>query len=489
MNIIYVSPEIEPFARTGGLGDVLGALPKSVAKLGHKVYLFMPLYKQVNRKEFSLSPTKITVAVSMPNKSSLGFVYSSYMPGTRIPVYFIENVEYFERPEPYKDPATGQDYKDNCERFAFFSRAVVEAIRALIVRGTIAQPPDIVHSNDWQSALVSTYLKTIYRGDTLFRNTLTTFTVHNLAYQGMFPKEDMPLTGLDWSYFNWKQLEYYGRLNILKAGLVFSDLITTVSRRYAQEIQTPEFGRGLEGVLMERSKDLFGIVNGVDYNVWNPEKDKLIPSRYSQKNPKGKKACKKHLQRKCGLKEGEDIPVIGWIGRLTEQKGVDLLLKGWEELMKLDVEFVLLGKGDQPYEEALKAKASEYPGKASVNIGFDNGLSHEIEAGADMFLMPSKFEPCGLNQLYSLKYGTVPIVRLTGGLVDTVDEQVGFTFNSNMASEMIDTIKRALKTYRSSSTAWTELMRRGMLQDWSWDKSAREYVDLYQQGLSMKKAA
>lgn len=475
MNIVYVSPEIEPFARTGGLGDVLGALPKSVAKLGHKVCLFMPLYKQVNRRELHLSPARITVAVSMPDKPSIGHVYSSYMPDTRIPVYFIENTGYFERAEPYKDPATGLDYKDNCERFAFFSRAVLEAIKAL------GQPPDVLHANDWQSALLPTHLKTIYRENPFFRNTLTVFTVHNLAYQGLFPKEDMPWTGLDWSYFNWKQLEYHGKINILKAGLVFSDLITTVSRRYAQEIQTQESGRGLEGVLQERSKDLFGIVNGVDYNVWNPEKDKLIPSRYGLKNPKGKKACKRHLQRKYGLAEEEDTPVIGWIGRLAEQKGVDLLLEGWEELMGLNLQFVLLGKGDQPYEEALKAKASRYPGKASINIGFDNRLSHEIEAGADMFLMPSKFEPCGLNQLYSLKYGTVPIVRRTGGLVDTVDEQVGFTFNSNSTSEMINTIKKALKAY-GNPARWTELMRQGMLQDWSWDKSAKEYVDLYQQG-------
>lgn len=473
MNIVYVSPEIEPFARTGGLGDVLGALPRSVAKLGHKVCLFMPLYKQVNRKEFSLSPTKITVAVPMPNKTSIGLVYSSYVPDTRIPVYFIENAEYFERAEPYKDPATGLDYKDNCERFAFFSRAVLETIKAL------GQTPDVLHANDWQSALAPVYLKTIYQGDTSFRNTLTVFTVHNLAYQGLFPKEDMPLIGLDWSYFNWKQLEYHGKLNVLKAGLVFSDLITTVSRRYAQEIQTQEFGRGLEGVLQERSKDLYGIVNGVDYNTWNPDTDKLIPSRYGPKNLKGKRACKKHLQKKCGLKEREDVPVIGWIGRLAEQKGVDLLLEGWEELMGLDLELVLLGKGDPPYEEALKSKASRYPEKASINIGFDNRLSHEIEAGSDMFLMPSKFEPCGLNQLYSLKYGTVPIVRHTGGLADTVDGQVGFTFNSSNTPEMISTIKRALESYRNT-TQWTELVRRGMLQDWSWDKSAREYVELYQ---------
>jgi starch synthase len=480
MNIVYVSPEIEPFARTGGLGDVLGALPRSVARAGHKVSLFMPLYKQVNRKEFHISPARITVAVPMPDKTSRGLVHSSYMPGTRIPVYFIENAEYFDRAEPYKDPATGQDYKDNCERFAFFSRAVLEAIKAL---GLL---PDVLHANDWQSALAPTYLKTIYREDPSFFKTLTVFTVHNLAYQGLFPREDMPKTGLDWGYFNWKQLEYYGKINLLKAGLVFSDLVTTVSRRYAQEIQTQEHGRGLEGVLHERSKDLFGIVNGVDYDVWNPEKDKLISSKYSLKNLKGKKACKRHLQRRCGLAE-KDAPVIGWIGRLTEQKGVDLLLKGWEELMGLDLQFVLLGKGDQPYEEALKTKASKYPGKASINIGFDNLLSHEIEAGADMFLMPSKFEPCGLNQLYSLKYGTVPIVRRTGGLVDTVDEKVGFTFNDNSPREMIDTIKRAVKVYADTSQ-WTELIRRGMLQDWSWDKSARDYTELYQQGLQRRRS-
>ncbi|HHT9119925.1 MAG TPA: glycogen synthase GlgA [Candidatus Hypogeohydataceae bacterium YC41] len=486
MNVVYVSPEIEPFARTGGLGDVLGALPKSVAKLGHTVCLIMPLYKQVSRKEFSLLSTQITVAIPMQGKTSIGLVYSSYMPETRIPVYFIENAAYFERAEFYKDPATGQDYKDNCERFAFFSRAALEILKAL------GQPPDVLHAHDWQSALALTYLKTLYREDPFFLNALTVLTVHNLAYQGLFPKEDMPSTGLDWSYFNWKQLEYYGKINILKAGLAFSDIITTVSKRYAQEIQTPEFGRGLEGVLQERSKDLFGTVNGVDYNIWNPEKDKLIPSNYSLKNLSGKKVCKRHLQRKCGLTaptrlRDKDVPIIGWIGRLTEQKGVDLLLEGWEELMGLDLQFVLLGKGDLQYEEALKAKASKYPGKASVNIGFDNRLSHEIEAGADMFLMPSKFEPCGLNQLYSLKYGTVPIVRHTGGLVDTVDEQVGFIFKSNSVEEMIAAIKKALGAY-ANPAQWIELMRRGMLQDWSWDKSAKEYVDLYQRGLKKKAA-
>ncbi len=480
MNIAYVTPEIEPFARTGGLGDVMGALPKSMEKLGHRVSLFMPLYKHIDQKGFSVNPTRMTVAVPMPDRTSLGLVYLTYVPGTRIPVYFIENKGYFERKELYKDPATGKDYKDNCERFAFFSRAVLETMKAL------GQPPDILHAHEWQAALAPTYLKTLYRDDAFFKNTLTVFTIHNLAHQGLFPKEDMPFTGLDMSYFNLRQLEYYGQINLLKTGIVFADLVTTVSRQYAQEIQTEEYGRGMEGVLQERSKDLFGIVNGVDYEVWNPEKDKFIASRYGLKNLEGKKACKGHLQRKCGLEE-RDVPVIGWIGRLVEQKGVDLLVEVWEEMMELDLEFILLGTGDKPYEEALKEKASKYPGKASINIGFDNCLSHEIEAGADMFLMPSKFEPCGLNQLYSLKYGTVPIVRRTGGLVDTVDEQVGFTFNSASASEMLEAVKRAVVAYRNSSQ-WTELVRRGMLQDWSWEHSGLEYIKLYREGLNRKRA-
>ncbi|MDO8136086.1 MAG: glycogen synthase GlgA [Candidatus Brocadiales bacterium] len=481
MDITYVSSEVVPFARTGGLSDVAGALPKSLQELGHKVYLFMPLYKKIKQGPFKLSPTKGSLSIPMGNKTSTGLVYSAPLPGTRISTYFIENTTYYDREGLYQDPATGKDYKDNCERFSFFSKAVLETLQVLGIK------PDIIHCNDWQSALVPTYLKTLYKDNNSFRGTASLFTIHNLSYQGLFPKEDMPLTGLDWSYFNWKQLEFYGKINLLKAGIVFSDIITTVSRKYAEEIQTAEFGVGLEGVLRERTVDLYGVLNGADYSVWNPEKDKLIPANYSLKNLKGKKACKQHLQRKLKLPQS-DAPIIGMIGRVASQKGLDLVMECWDELMKEDIEFVLLGTGEPNIEQALKSAAARYPGKASINIGFDNQLSHEIEAGADMFLMPSKFEPCGLNQLYSLKYGTVPIVRSTGGLADTIDASVGFSFQSYSSKEMLETIKKALKLYRDQSK-WLELMKMGMLQDWSWEKSAREYLTLYQKALAKVKGA
>ncbi|HHT9117540.1 MAG TPA: glycogen synthase, partial [Candidatus Hypogeohydataceae bacterium YC38] len=407
--------------------------------------------------------------------------YSAPLPGTRISTYFIENTSYYDREGLYQDPATGRDYQDNCERFSFFSRAVLETLQVLGIK------PDIIHCNDWQSALVPTYLKTLYKDNNSFRGTASLFTIHNLSYQGLFPKEDMPLTGLDWSYFNWKQLEFYGKINLLKAGIVFSDIITTVSRKYAEEIQTAEFGVGLEGVLRERTVDLYGVLNGADYSVWNPEKDKLIPANYSLKNLKGKKACKKHLQRKLKLPES-DAPIIGMIGRVASQKGLDLVMECWDELMKEDIEFVLLGTGEPNIEQALKSMATRYPGKVSINISFDNQLSHEIEAGIDMFLMPSRFEPCGLNQLYSMRYGTVPIVRRTGGLADTIDSSVGFSFQSYSSKEMLETIKKALELYRNPSR-WLELMKRGMLQDWSWERSAKEYSTLYQKALAKVKGA
>ncbi|MFQ5957449.1 MAG: glycogen synthase, partial [Candidatus Brocadiales bacterium] len=324
-------------------------------------------------------------------------------------------------------------------------------------------------------------LKAMYKNDDHFEGTLTVLTIHNLAYQGVFPKEDLQTTGLDAGYYNWRQLEYYGKINLLKAGIVFSDVITTVSKKYSEEIQTEEFGAGLDGVLKERGKDIYGIVNGIDYSVWSPDVDGLIPAEYGPNNLEGKNICKKYLQEKVKLAV-KDVPLIGMIGRLTVQKGIDLIIECWDELMKLDIEFILLGTGDRKYEDALKEQADRYPGKASVNIGFDNKLSHEIEAGADMFLMPSRYEPCGLNQLYSLRYGTVPIVRKTGGLADTISASVGFVFESYSSKEMLKAVQKAVETYNDRAK-WTELMRAGMLQDWSWEKSARRYTNLYQDAL------
>lgn len=478
MKIVYVSPEVAPFARTGGLGDVAGSLPKSLKKLGQDVSVFMPLYRHVRRGGFGITTTGLSVPVLINDKPVSAPIYNTSLPEAEVPVYFIENNHYYDRDELYVDPSNGQGYVDNCERFVFFSRAVLEAVRALDIR------PDVIHVNDWQSAMISAYLKGPYSDDEHFKGTLTVLTIHNLAYQGVFPKEDFRLTGLEAGSCDWRGLEHHGQINFLKAGIVFSDIITTVSKKYAEEIQTEEFGAGLHEVLRERCGDLYGIINGIDYSVWNPEVDGLIPARYGPDNLGGKAICKSYLLEKVGLRD-RNVPLIGMVGRLAVQKGIDLLIGGWEELMGLGVGLVLLGTGDKGYEEALKSLAARYPGRASVIIGFDNQLSHEIEAGADMFLMPSRYEPCGLNQLYSLKYGTVPVVRRTGGLADTIDPSVGFTFEEYSSAEMLKAVRAAVEAYRDRDR-WMGLVRAGMLKDWSWDRSAGLYVKLYRDALKRR---
>jgi starch synthase len=455
MNVVFVSSEVAPFARTGGLGDVSGSLPKGLQKLGYRVSVFMPFYRHVRCNGFEPPHIGEKLTVPVDGKPADFLVRFAHLPGTTVPVYFIDNDAYFNREELYADPSTGKDYVDNCARFSFFSQAVLEAVKSIGIR------PDVVHCNDWQSAMIPVYLKSIYKDINCFTNTLTVLTIHNLAYQGLFPAKDLEVAGLDKRYFNSGQLEYYGKINLLKGGLVFADIITTVSKRYSEEIQTEEFGAGLNGVLKERSKDLYGIVNGIDYSVWNPEDDGLIPATYA------------------GLPHKMDVPLIGMITRLAEQKGIDLLSECWDKLMELDISLFLLGSGDKRYQDALSSLANKYPHKAHVHVGFDNRLSHEIEAGADMFLMPSRFEPCGLNQLYSLKYGTVPIVHKTGGLADTVTPSVGFLFESYTSEEMLKAVREAVEAYRDREK-WLGLMRAGMLRDWSWDKSARRYADVYQ---------
>jgi starch synthase len=479
MKIVHVSPEIVPFAKTGGLADVVGALPGYIKAMQHDVCVFMPLYKQV--KETIRDLTHVGVRVNVPIGSTLatGTVWRSVIPKTDVVVYFIQKDEYYHRDQLYGTPQG--DFKDNSERFIFFARAVLEAMKMLQLKS------DIVHCHDWQSALIPVYLKKLLANDAFFHKTRSVMTVHNIAYQGVFWHWDMKLTGLDWSLFNWKQLEFYGKLNFLKGGLVFADAVTTVSPRYAMEIQSPEFGAGLDGVLTERKKDLYGIINGIDYSIWSPETDKLIQATFSPKAMAGKQKCKEYLQKKSKLPI-KDAPVIGMIGRLADQKGMDIVAGCLDELMKQDVQLVILGTGEEKYHKLLNEVAVKFPSKVSVTIGFDNQLAHEIEAGADMFLMPSRYEPCGLNQLYSLKYGTVPIVRETGGLADTVTDTTpetlksktatGFMFKEVAAQALVGAIKRALATY-ANGKVWKQLMRTGMAQDWSWKSSAEKYVRLY----------
>ena len=481
MRVVYLSSEVVPFAKTGGLADIAGAIPKSLQKLGVEITVIMPLYGIIKENKYPLVKTDIQFEVKIGDKLKSGYVYKGFMPDSKVPVYFLDNEQYYGRNGLYNYPETTKDFEDNSERFIFLSQGALEVINKLNIY------PDIVHCNDWQTGLVPVYLKTIYARKECFKNTKTILTIHNIAYQGLFWHWDMKLTGLDWGLFNLKQLEFYGKLNFLKGGIVFSDLINTVSKTYAKEIQTPEYGEGLDGVLRDRSKDLYGIINGVDYSIWNPETDKFVIANYGVKNLSGKQLCKKALQNKFRLPE-RNIPVVGMITRLTDQKGLDLVVDKFQDLMKADLQFVLLGTGEQKYQELFQTYANKYPAKVAVKLNFDECSAHEIEAGSDMFLMPSRFEPCGLNQLYSLKYGTVPIVRSTGGLADTITDvrsypitngkANGFLFKEYNSDLLLATIIRALDSFKNK-TRWTKLMISGMSQDWSWDMSAREYIALY----------
>lgn len=493
MNILLVASEAVPFAKTGGLADVMGALPAPLGELGHQVSLVMPFYRKVRERGVKCEKLDVQVRVPIRGKEVAGEICASTIPGTEAKVYFIVNDHYYDRPELYGEYGEGGegDYPDNCERFVFFSRAALELMRVLDLH------PDVLHLNDWQTGLVPAYLKTLYSQEERYTGIASLFTVHNLAYQGTFWGHDMALTGLDWAYFNWRQLEFYGALNLLKGGLVFADVLSTVSQRYAQEIQTEEFGCGLQGVLAERSQELFGVLNGVDYGVWNPESDRLIAANYSVKSLAGKRKCKQALQEKNHLPR-QNLPLIGMISRLADQKGFDLLAEAMPELMKMDLQLVILGTGEEKYHTLLEDIARRFPHKVGINLRYDNQLAHEIEAGADMFLMPSRYEPCGLNQLYSLKYGTVPVVHATGGLADTITDlrastlkqgtANGFSFESYSSEALVSCVRRALQTYQDRKT-WRKLVKIGMSQDWSWKRSASKYVELYQKAVARKSEA
>ncbi|MFQ5893964.1 MAG: glycogen synthase GlgA, partial [Nitrospinota bacterium] len=381
------------------------------------------------------------------------------------------------------------DYPDNAERFVFFSRGVMEAIKALGLR------PHVLHCNDWQTGLSPVYLKTLYREDPAVAEMATVFSVHNLGYQGLFPRDDVLMTGLGWELFTPEGVEFYNQLGFLKGGLMFADVLSTVSETYAKEIQTEEFGHGLDGVLRHRSADLYGIVNGIDYEVWNPATDPHLAANYSPADLTGKAACKQALQEEMGLPAEGAPPLVGIVSRLADQKGLDLVVEGMDRLLGLGLQLVILGSGEAHYHEALQAAAVRYPKQLGLVLGFDEGLAHRIEAGADMFLMPSRYEPCGLNQLYSLKYGTIPIVRATGGLEDTIIDYseaqgawTGFKFRPHTTEAMVEAVGKACRVY-ADRPVWQRLMERAMAQDFSWDTSARAYVALYRRAVARATAA
>jgi starch synthase len=482
VNIVMLAAEATPYAKAGGLADVVGALSKALDAFGADVTLVLPAYRSVHSGRQSFAFHHVTdFDVPMASSVERAGVTRTRIDGTEVEVFLIGSRRYFDREGIYDDPATGEGYPDNMERFVFFMKAAVEF---LLRRGV---PIDILHCHDCHVGLVPGLIRGDYGGNSFFARTGSLFTIHNLAYQGIFPREALDYAGIAPEHFYpVSPFEFWGQVNFMKAGIELADKVNTVSRTYSHEIQeSSEFGLGLEGVLRKRKADFSGIVNGIDNDEWDPEKDPFIPARFSIRDLSGKSVCKNYLQRHFHLAQTEKrIPLIGIISRLVDQKGFDLIAEAVEELASLDIQMVFLGSGNPRYQELLIRMTSRHPGKFGVRIGFDNELAHQIEAGCDLFLMPSRFEPCGLSQLYSFRYGTIPIVRKTGGFSDTVipyerGEGTGFSFSEYSSRAMIACIMEALAVY-SNERAWEALMVRAMAQDWSWNTSAPLYMRLYE---------
>ena len=487
LRIVIVASEVVPFAKTGGLADITGALPKALATLGHQVSVIMPRYPMVERAVRSMERVHQGITVPMGPRTEQAVIWGARL-APKIPVYFVEHQGFFGREALYT--VADGDYPDNAQRFSFFMKAALAACRALDLR------PDVLHCHDWQAALIPAYLKTTLQRDAAFAPVASLLTIHNIAYQGLFPPDIMECLELPPQVYSPDGIEFYGQVNFLKAGIVYADLINTVSRRYSQEIQTPEFGSGLDGILRYRAPDVYGILNGIDEREWNPATDKLIAARYRPTDLSGKQTCKRDLLEAFALPlDLMSIPLIGMISRLVDQKGLDLVESAIHRMLALDLGLVVLGTGEARYEAFLREIRERYPAKVGVRIGFDNTLAHKIEAGSEIFLMPSQFEPCGLNQMYSLKYGTIPVVRATGGLDDTIapydparDAGNGFKFDDYEPAALLATLQQALAAYRDGA-AWERLMRRGMQADFSWAKSAHEYVALYTKALAKRRSS
>jgi starch synthase len=477
LKILFVSPEVVPFAKTGGLADVAGSLPKALKNLGCDIRLVMPLYQSVRQGKFPLRKVIEDLLIPLGNRQITADIYEGEL-DKGLPVYFIERDEFFDRRHLYGS-AKG-DFFDNDSRFSFFARGTLNAAQALEFS------PDIIHCHDWQTGLIPACLDFGRNSDSFFRNSAAIFTIHNMAYQGSFPETILELAGIPQESFTPEGLEFWGRANLLKAGIVYSQIVNTVSRKYSREIQTTEYGYGLEGILAYRKDDLFGILNGVDYDLWNPETDPFLAANYSLGNLSGKKVCKKDLLARFQLPEGRlQYPLLGIISRLADQKGFDLLAGIMDLLLKKEVSLVVLGTGEEKYHRLFTELAEHYPQKLGIRLSFDNVLAHQIEAGSDMFLMPSLYEPCGLNQIYSLKYGTLPVVRATGGLDDTIipfdpktGEGTGFKFIPYQTEALWSALEEALAIYQDQ-TQWRRLMKKAMAMDFSWRVSAKEYISLY----------
>ena len=491
--ILFITSEVVPFIKTGGLADVSSALPQKLQEMGHQVRIVVPKYGAIDERKYKIHEVvrlkDLTTTIN--DKEVVFSLRSSFLVGqkARVQIYFLDNQEYFgSRHSLYSDPMSGEEYKDNDERFILLAKSVFELINKL---GWI---PDIIHCNDWQCGLVPVYLKTMFNNDPTFENIKCLYTVHNLAYQGVFPKTSFSKTGLDEKLNTNEGVLHNNKLNYLKSGLLFADGINTVSETYAKELtKFEDYGEGLFEILKKRKKDIYGIINGIDDSIWNPIKDKKIEKKYSSKNLEYKEENKIALAEKFGFDYKPEVPIISMISRIDSNKGFDLIKNSFNEIMKLDARLILLGNGDKKYHKFFEEMAIKKSSKFSCYLGFDEELAHLMEAGSDMFLMPSKIEPCGLNQMYSLVYGTVPIVRSTGGLADTVEAfndktgtGNGFVFSKYDKDELLKTIKKAVKLFSSDNKTWQKIMKNGMKANFSWITSSKNYVDLYKKLLTGK---
>jgi starch synthase len=481
-NVLFVTSEVYPYSKTGGLADVSNSLPQALNSLGNEVRIITPKYGQLDERRLQIHEIKRLkeLKIEVNEKDAKFSIKSSFIHGknTKAQIYLIESQEYFKNKGIYQNTKTKKDFPNNDERYLFFCKVVLEILEILQWK------PDIIHCNDWQTGLIPAMIKTLYKDNPYVQDIKTLFTIHNLAYQGNFPLSTFKKTGLPDSVLNENGGLHFGQFSYLKSGLNYADKISTVSEKYASEISTDdEYGCGLKDVLKKRKKDIVGILNGIDYSVWNPEVDKIIPYRYTWQEIPLKYENKRELLEKYKLNYDEDVPLIGIISRLVDQKGFDLIQAILPDLMKENISLIILGTGEEKYHKFLKNAQKKYSNKLIVHIGFDEELAHHIEAASDIFLMPSKYEPCGLNQMYSLRYGTVPVVRNTGGLADTVIDYKkpngnGFLFNKYDSKELLDTIRKALELFKQKDK-WNKLLRNGMALDFSWKVSAKKYINLY----------
>lgn len=487
LNILFIASECAPYAKTGGLSDVVSALPIALTKLGHNVKIVIPKYSSIDTEKFKIKEVLSPMGVHMGNSQEWCSVHSTKH-SKNVEIYFIEYEQYYNREGLYNDSEMN-DYKDNPKRFAFLSNASFQLCKDINFK------PDVIHSHDWQAALSMIYLKEWYGNDPFFQDAVGALTIHNIGYQGKCSFDNFEYLGFSNYVFNPDVLEDFGGINFLKGGIQYADIVNTVSKKYAEETKTEEYSHGLHTFLINKGEKYFGIVNGVDYEQWNPKVDKLISHNYDVKNMSGKSKCKLELQKKFNLKNDKNTPIIGVVSRFASQKGLDTLASVIEHIIpNMQVQFAILGSGDKNLENYFKSLSAKYPEQIGVYIGYDNELAHQIEAGSDFFIMPSLYEPCGLNQIYSLKYGTLPIVRATGGLDDTIDQYnektgdgTGFKFDDLTPQAIYDTVGWAVSTYYDRKDHLKKMIKRAMNKEYSWKQSAKEYVESYQKAIENNK--